>query len=62
MRRLVNLGYIALGVAIMLSGLAGAVAIIEFNKPVPFCKIVDGHEIDNHRCIPYCPPDPKECG
>jgi hypothetical protein len=62
MRRLVNLRYIALGVAITLGGLAGAAAIVELNKPVPFCKIVDGREIDNHHCIPYCPPDPSECG
>jgi hypothetical protein len=31
------------------------------NAPVPNCKIVDGREINNHRCIPYCPPDPNEC-
>lgn len=31
-------------------------------KPVPHCKIVDGREIVDHHCIPYCPPDPKECG
>lgn len=41
---------------------AGTVAFVELNKPVPFCKIVDGREIDNHHCIPYCPPDPSECG
>lgn len=41
---------------------AGAVAFVELNKSVPFCKIVDGREIDNHHCIPYCPPDPRECG
>lgn len=25
------------------------------------CRIVGNHEIDNHHCIPYCPPDPREC-
>lgn len=26
------------------------------------CRIIDGREIVTHNCIPYCPPDPKECG
>lgn len=60
MRRLVSLKYMALGAAIILSGLAAA--FVELNKPVPFCKIVNGREIDNHHCIPYCPPNPSECG
>lgn len=55
MRRLVNLS-IAFGLAIGV-----AVAVVELNKPVPSCKIVDGREVYNHRCIPYCPPTPSEC-
>lgn len=31
-------------------------------EPVQRCKIIDGHEIVTGHCIPYCPPDPKECG
>lgn len=38
-----------------------SVTFYEANRPVPFCKIINGREIDNHRCIPYCPPDPREC-
>lgn len=30
--------------------------------PVPNCRIVDGREINDHRCVPYCPPNPAECG
>jgi hypothetical protein len=30
-------------------------------QPVPNCEIINGREIDTHHCIPYCPPDPKEC-
>jgi hypothetical protein len=40
----------------------GAFVVAFADRPVPRCRIVDGHEIDNHHCIPYCPPDPKECG
>lgn len=35
----------------------------EWTKVRPHdCRIVDGREIVAGGCIPYCPPDPSECG
>ena len=34
----------------------------KWGPDVPRCRIVGDHEIDDHRCIPYCPPKPSECG
>lgn len=60
----INLRYaryilMALAFGLILAILCNAVKAL--NAPVPFCKIVDGREINDHRCIPYCPPDPREC-
>lgn len=30
-------------------------------QPLPRCRIVGDHEIVTRHCIPYCPPNPKEC-
>jgi hypothetical protein len=49
--------YIAGGLIICTGLMVGRVLM----DPVPRCQIVNGIELDNHHCIPYCPPDPKEC-
>lgn len=36
--------------------------ISKCSEPMPRCRIIGDHEIDNGRCIPYCPPKPSECG
>lgn len=37
------------------------VAVFFDDRPVPRCKFINGREIVTGACIPYCPPDPKEC-
>lgn len=50
-------------VAVLMATLAlvGVLYAIGYTRPVPYCKIIDGREIVDHHCIPYCPPDPTEC-
>lgn len=35
-----------------------------FDRPLDHCELGsdDGRAWYGQRCIPYCPPDPKECG
>jgi hypothetical protein len=46
-------------ICIVLLAILAAITIIRFNAQVLPCK---SDSDPGHDCIPYCPPDPKECG
>jgi hypothetical protein len=51
------LGYLFAGAIV-----AGAIQVAHMiSAPAPDCVIIAGVEHDNHHCIRYCPPDPREC-
>jgi hypothetical protein len=50
-----------IAVLCLMAALALTLWGLVLTQPIPNCEIVNGREIDTHHCIPYCPPDPKEC-
>jgi hypothetical protein len=48
-------------IALLISLLLIGYVLYVSNQSVPRCGFINGREIVTGHCIPYCPPDPKEC-